>query len=111
MRALFKTWLDTPKHIDWAFGALMKDFAIYAPDEFLIGQNEGHSNISNENLPARFWIRPHFRTPVLLIDAPRAIVRELKEHGVYFGSQPNPRSGIDQRLAMIMHCTESEPKR
>jgi hypothetical protein len=44
-------------HIDHRFGSLheTRRYNVYAPREWIVGQDEGYSDIRNASVPARFW--------------------------------------------------------
>jgi len=55
MPGLLKFWeLVTSDHCDIVLAACMRHFKAYAPDPFLIGQNEGYSDITLRCEPLRF---------------------------------------------------------
>lgn len=52
---LLRVWSAHIGHCDHAFGPMMGRWKVYAPSPFLLGQDEGKSDIRNAIDPKRFW--------------------------------------------------------
>jgi hypothetical protein len=101
MKALYRTWANAAVHCDWVMGPCMAKFNTYAPDPFLIGQAEGHSDISGRRNPAKFWRPPTGLEPVIVLDAPRPVMEALQAKGWHGGYTRDPQTGIDMGLTEI----------
>lgn len=98
MKALYRTWANAAVHCDWVMGPCMSKFKTYAPDPFLVGQAEGHSDISARHNPAKFWRSPSGKEPVIILHAPRQVAHALREKGWHLGYTLDPATGIDVGL-------------
>lgn len=99
---LYRLWCSIDEHIDWHMGPFLgKSFHTYAPDPFLIGQDQGRSDISGRTNGRQNWSRGNPDDPVILLHAPRSVVEELRPQGWHGGYDRNDR-GIDTGLDRIL---------
>lgn len=98
MKALYRTWANAAVHCDWVMGPCMAKFKTYAPDPFLVGQADGHSDISGALNPAKFWRPPNGNEPVLVLHAPREVVEAVRKQGFHAGYTRDAETGIDVGL-------------
>jgi hypothetical protein len=101
MRALYQHWISTVGHCDHRMGEIQRQFNVYAPDPFLIGQAQGESNIAGTADPARFWIPPSTDAPVILLRVPARLLPPLRIRGLHTGFNRDSASGIDSGLQAI----------
>lgn len=87
LRDLYAHWCSPASdvHCDWLMGAVQKDYKVYAPDPFIIGQGRWRSDISGSTPPKKFWVPPTGREPVLLLRCPKSVVIDLRKRGIHFG--------------------------
>lgn len=62
MPGLLRCWeMLAEDHCDIVLSACMRFFKAYAPDPFLIGQNDSYSDIGLKHKPTRFFVTAHIR--------------------------------------------------
>jgi hypothetical protein len=101
MKALYRTWANAAVHCDWVMGPCMAKFNTYAPEPFLVGQSEGHSDISGNRNPAKFWRPPTGFEPVIVLEAPRPVMEALQARGWHGGYSRDRKTGMDSGLTKI----------
>jgi GR25 family glycosyltransferase involved in LPS biosynthesis len=55
MKQLYLAWQSTDNHIDWIMSKMHYKYNIFCPDNFLIGQSESRSDITNRDEERRLW--------------------------------------------------------
>lgn len=103
MKELYRTWASSAVHCDWVMGPRMAQMNTYAPQPFLVGQSEGHSDISGSANPAKFWRSPSGKEPVVVLRAPRPVMEALQARGWHGGYTRDPETGIDVGLKEIFY--------
>lgn len=98
LRDLYRRWCSASWHCDHIMGPMHRDYRVYAPDPFLIGQAPGPSDISGARNPAKFWVPPPPDAAVVLVRGPRAVVAALRRRGLHIGFDRDPATGIDRGL-------------
>ena len=113
MRDLYQTWVSTDGTCDWSrksetlghcdhvMGAVQKDYRVYAPDPFVVGQRAGMSDISGGHNPTKFWKEPTGKEPVVVLHASREVVAGLREHGFHTGFSRDKETDIDLGLPPV----------
>jgi len=83
---LLRRFEDRQWHIDHHLGRLheQKNFNVYCPPEWIVGQGEGMSGIKGEHFPERYFPHPitylahkNGMNTCVILDAPIHVVREL----------------------------------
>ena len=97
LRGLQQRWGNSQQHIDWRMKDFHNKYRVYAPQEWLVGQCGGRSDVYNGQKPPEWWNDPKGPEPVLLLEAPREVMEELRQHGFHSGMRRN-RDGIDVGL-------------
>jgi hypothetical protein len=110
MKALYRVWADSAVHCDWVMGPCMANFNTYAPDPFLVGQADGHSDISGAQNPTKFWRPPNGNEPIIVLHTPREAMEALRQKGWHTGYNRNPGTGIDLGLNDLMSDTSLSPR-
>ena len=85
MRQLYQKWISCAGHCDHIMGPMQAHFNVYAPEPFLIGQDASKSDISGSLNPRKFWKPPTGDEPVVLLQAPKAVVAKLRSFGFHTG--------------------------
>lgn len=107
IKSLLALWRDCTVHIDWEMGRKwQKDWKVYAPTPFLFGQGAGRSDISGRVNNPQYWNEPKKNHPVIVLDAPAEVVKELRERGWHTGFTRN-KDDYDVGLVKIAN----EPKK
>lgn len=100
-------------HIDHHLGRLheSENLRIYCPHKWIVGQADGHSNISGQNNPVYFWTDPeriadrknwrHAVPPVVFLEAPISVAVELDSRGWHRGHWRN-HENLDHGLVKAM---------
>jgi Glycosyltransferase family 25 (LPS biosynthesis protein) len=101
MKALYRVWANAAVHCDWVMGPCTAKFNTYAPDPFLVGQSEGSSDISGGSNPPKFWRSPTGLEPVIVLQAPQAVMEGLRAHGWHAGFTRDAATGLDKGLLEI----------
>lgn len=100
LRELYATWCSprSDVHCDWIMGPLHSSFNIYAPSEFLIGQNRTQSDICGRTNPTKFWNPPSGAEPIYVLNVPKHVVAQLRDHHVHTGYTRDAATDIDVGL-------------
>jgi hypothetical protein len=110
LRDLYQHWCSphSKVHCDWIMGPLQASRNVYAPDPFILGQEAGPSDISGRKNPRLSWDAPPEDLPVVLLKAPREVVRQLRRYGLHTGYDRNPTNDIDRGLEKVF--TSKSPR-
>ena len=101
MKSLLRAWYSCAVHLDWVMGGdWQRSWPAYAPDPFIFGQCGGKSDISGRLLNSLYW-NPPTNAAVAAIEAPRAVIEQLRTYGLHFGFRRNI-DGVDAGLARIV---------
>jgi hypothetical protein len=102
MKSLLALWYRTNRHVDHVMGPWQKGWNVYAPDPFLFGQGPGKSDISGRDDTIRYWSSAPAAQPVVYLDAPKGVVRELRDrHRLHTGHWRCPDTDLDWGLIEI----------
>lgn len=110
MRELYRMWCKCEHHCDWAMGPFQKDWNVYAPEPFVVGQARSRSDISGAVNPTKFWMPAKGDEKVLVLKCDKYRVAELRDSGIHTGYQRNPVSDIDVGLIKVF-AHKSERRR
>lgn len=103
MKGLYRMWSSCNTHIDWNMGPFMgKRGKTYAPSPFLVGQEQGKSDISGRKNGRQLWSKGvgDYKAPVYVLRGNRDRMETLKEYGYHFGYTQNA-DGVDKGLAEL----------
>ena len=104
---LYRLWCGIDEHIDWHMGPFLGgSFHTYAPDPFLIGQDQGKSDISGRTNGRQNWTKGDPAAPAILLYAPRHVMEALRSQG-WHGGYDHTAEGVDTGLARIMSSSIS----
>lgn len=101
MHELYAKWCGSYGHCDHVMGPFQSRYRVYAPDPFLAGQDEGHSDINGRSNPAKFWNAPMHDAPIFWVKCSEATMKELWRAALHLGRLRTPR-GIDIGLDAII---------
>lgn len=85
MKDLYAKWQSYYGHCDHCMGPFQEDYKVYAPENFLAGQRECHSDINDAHNPTKFWTPPPADAPVYWVRGPREVVEAIRGKGYHFG--------------------------
>jgi GR25 family glycosyltransferase involved in LPS biosynthesis len=105
MRDVYQRWLMGMHHCDWVMGPMQRAYKVYAPDPFLCGQNFGKSDISGADNPRKLWSAPQTKQPVVVLNCPRSVVRQLRALGFHTGFSRDPETDVDSGLSELFRVT------
>lgn len=111
MRDLYAMWQSYSGHCDHAMGPFMRNYNVYAPEPFLIGQRRSHSDISGRLEPKRFWSGNDPKARVAILRCSRDVLNQLRRLGVHGGYQIDPVTGVDIGLLAVYKSKESTTNR
>lgn len=80
LRALYSKWCASYGHCDHIMGPFFLNYKVYAPTRFLCAQDANKSDISNKNLPRKFW-NPGADAPVVHLTCDRRVLAQLQARG------------------------------
>ncbi len=111
MRTLLDRWQGGGKfngtvHCDWIMARdpeMQMAHRVYAPAEFLAGQELNHSDIMQSVVPRHYWNPPSPDLPVLLLKSPADVMEALRPYGVHTGHNRDPFTAVEKGLAAIYH--------
>lgn len=104
MKALLRLWTTAKGHIDHILGRWQGRFDVYEPEEFLVGQDEGQSDIFGRGLEIRYWSTPApvpATAPLYFLKADRPVAERLRQYGLHYGYDLDPETGRDRGLVSI----------
>lgn len=105
LRRQFSSWEPSwpTGHADHIMGPFMARFNTYAPDPFLIGQDENTSDINGGKHPRKFWDLPDPDTHFLLrMGGGKPDADALRRGGLHMGYCLEPVSGMDAGIHEAM---------
>jgi len=106
MKTLYAEWLAWNTHLDHKMGPLQDHSIVYAPDPFLVGQNESQSDImGNAFLHKRLWSKAPNGLPVVLLKAPRGVKEKLASH-LHYGYTID-KAGVD--VGLVEAFNQADP--
>lgn len=101
MRALYRLWARSDRHIDHIVGEWQSKWPVYAPDPMLCGQDSGRSDISGHADGVRFWAGAPIDAPLYLLDVPKDVADQLWRLGAFWGDDRDPRTGRSAALTRL----------
>lgn len=117
LKKLYRRWIsggdfNGEVHCDWIMGRdpeMQSKHKVYAPERFLAGQERGRSDIDGGLQARKFWNPPAADLPVLYLQAPLAVLEELKHYGIHTGQHEDAATGIDSKLVNLFAETKNDP--
>lgn len=102
MSALYLLWSRCNTHIDHWLSHWQQKHAVYQPDPFLCGQDEGSSDISGRQDAVRFWRSADMPSndPLLLVYASKEVVAAARLLGLHTGHSLD-EDGCDRGIKNI----------
>lgn len=106
MRKLYQRWSGSGQfngevHCDWVMGRdidMQASHFVYAPEQFLVGQERGRSDVNGGLHPRKFWNPPASDLPVIYLEAPQQTVGELRQYGFHTGFDRDLSTDLDKGL-------------
>jgi len=129
MKGLQERWGNSHQHIDWRMKDFHHRFRVYAPvgpdgkPQWLVGQCGGRSDVYKGPKPPEWWNEAKGPEPLIVLNAPRQVMQDLRRHGFHSGMRRNGE-GLDvglveayaaktpdqrrQKLAAWVRCLNTE---
>ena len=103
IRDLYNAWASPNAlvHCDWIMGPMQPRYNVYAPEEFLFGQDAGVSDINSAINPKKIWNGSRPTQPVFLLDCPKDLMPVLRAQGLHTGRVRDEETDIDVELQTI----------
>lgn len=109
MRKLYQRWLNGGRfmgevHCDWIMGRdpdMQFKHNVYAPEQFVVGQERCKSDINGHSQPRKFWNPPPDNLPVVFLKTDRSTAAKLRWYGFHTGYSRNVATGLDEGLTKI----------
>lgn len=100
--SLYREWCTRMGHCDHIMGPFMGTRRTFAPKNFLIGQDEGKSDIRMSNDRMRLWSKPTEALEVIVLVSDRiAFEQEISEKG-HAGYSRSSVTGCDVGIAELL---------
>lgn len=97
IRDLYQEWCSRMGHCDHVMGPFCGRRKTFAPTKFLVGQDEGHSDIKNAGDRPRLWQEPKELEVVVLVGDRQRFEEEIQTRG-HGGYNRNPLTGCDKGI-------------
>lgn len=108
-RVLYHLWSNSKVHIDWEVVKVQSAHNVYAPSEFVFGQEAGTSDISGRDNPRKAWSGSSANDIIVVLNAPKKVMAELRgTSGFWGGGWRDPITDLDNGLREIFEL-DSEP--
>jgi hypothetical protein len=102
LQDLQRRWGNCTQHIDWAMQGWQRDYRVYAPSRWLIGQGGGRSDIRGAEKPPEWWNEPDGNEPVVILRCSRPVMETLRGRGFHTGFTRDHETGYDVKLPLCL---------
>jgi len=109
LRKLYQRWLSGGKysgevHCDWIMGRdpdMQFKHNVYAPEQFIVGQERCKSDINGGIQPRKFWNPPSADLPVVYLKANQQTAAHLRCYGFHTGYSRDSATDHDKGLIKL----------
>ena len=97
IKELYRIWCSSVGHCDHVMGAVQKNFNVYAPKNFLIGQDGGMSDISCAENETKYWNGCYKYKPMIVVHD-KEVMNHIRPWGFHNGFEREPDTQIDYKV-------------